>query len=595
MNRKFNRWLKGALVGTAVIAGFASCADDHFDINPSVAGRNTLWENISSNQDLSEFADILQRVRYSKSEGITTVETYADLFSNNQTFTVWAPKNGTFDYTKYDALLDTQDPLDAYRVEQELIRNSMVRFSYVMTGSDSIRLKMFNNKTAVFNCGTATMKGQKILTPNVGSSNGILHIVDGAVAYQPNMYEYISSAEGLDSLYAFLSKYQKTEFSEALSTSGPTVDGLVTWVDSVFVTNNEFLNGIRAYLTREDSSYVMVMPTNEAWITALNNTKKYYNYKISYNQDVATTTPEGKDTLISGVKTEFTQLELDSLVEYRAKAAIASNLVFNANAQWGKSHSDFAVEGACDSLESTAGRVFHDPFSARLFAGASPAEVSNGYAYIVNSFNYRPEDSWAKEKIYETENFAVLESADANCLANTVSERVSDFTALEDSFGIEAIDTVISYTAFQMSPKTSTSNPGATFMLKNTLSCKYDIYVLLAYNSYDNKPNKFQVSLAYDTESKREKNERLKNPNEADENYGSTYFVNKAPYIDESGRPHLVDSVLVAKDFELPICYEGLDNAYVTINIKSNLRSSERNKYSRELLIDKIVLKAKEN
>jgi hypothetical protein len=117
----------------------------------------------------------------------------------------------------------------------------------------------------------------------------------------------------------------------------------------------------------------------------------------------------------------------------------------------------------------------------------------------------------------------------------------------------------------------------------------------MAYNSYDNKPNKFQVAIAYDTESKREKNERLKNPNEGDEYYNTTYFVNKAPYIDETGRPHYVDSVLVAKDFELPVCYEGLDNAYVTLNIKSNLRSSERNKYSRELLIDKIVLKAKEN
>ena len=110
MKRKFNRWLKGAFISSVVIAGLTSCADDHFDINPSVSGRNTLWENISSNEDLSEFADILQRVKYSKSEGITTVETYADLFSNNQTFTVWAPKNGSFDYEKYDALLETGDP-----------------------------------------------------------------------------------------------------------------------------------------------------------------------------------------------------------------------------------------------------------------------------------------------------------------------------------------------------------------------------------------------------------------------------------------------------------------------------------------------------
>ena len=69
---------------------------------------------------------------------------------------------------------------------------------------------------------------------------------------------------------------------------------------------------------------------------------------------------------------------------------------------------------------------------------------------------------------------------------------------------------------------------------------------------------------------------------------------NKSPYVDENGEYRLVDSVLVAKDFEFPVCYKGLTDAYATLTIKGYFKSTEKNKYSREIHIDKIVLKAKE-
>ena len=62
MNKKHIKYLQGAIMGAACVAALASCADDHFDINPDVAGRTTLWENIKSNENLSQFASILNRV-----------------------------------------------------------------------------------------------------------------------------------------------------------------------------------------------------------------------------------------------------------------------------------------------------------------------------------------------------------------------------------------------------------------------------------------------------------------------------------------------------------------------------------------------------
>lgn len=591
MNNKIFKWLQVAFVGTVAFCGFTACADDHFDIKPEVEGRKTLWENISSNEDLSEFADLLQRINYSKSEGVSTVETYADLFGGNQTFTVWAPKNGSFDYAKYDALLKTGDAADAYIVEKEFVRNCMTRFSHLVMGEDSTRLLLFNGKNVMFRSKTATIKDQQIVQSNIGATNGVLHVIDGAIPYQPNIYEFLSSREDIDSVSSFITGFQEIVFDELQSTQGPTVNGQVTWVDSIFQTSNLYFSYLGTDLTREDSSYAMIIPTNDAWTGALEKVKPYFVYKTNYKQDVATVTPEGKDTLIEGVETKFTEEELDSIVNFRVKNAISQNLVFNINAQHGYDYTQFGVEGACDSLVTASGTTFYNPYSARLFNGAEPIEVSNGYAYIVDKFNYRPSDSWAEDLEIEAESGANIETADRNTIPGreTVSYKVTyDFN--------EAVkDTTIKYGAYVMTPSSSSVHPGATFILRDLLSCKYDIYVLVAYNNSDNKPNKFQATLAYDEPTKRNNNKRLKNENEDDpDNFNTNYFSNKSPYVDENGEYRLVDSVLVAKDFEFPVCYKGLTDAYATLTIKGYFKSTEKNKYSREIHIDKIVLKAKE-
>ncbi len=586
MNKGYIKWFKGALLGTAVVTVVAACTDDHFDIDSTVSGRQTLWENIKGNSELSEFADLLDRVKYSQSETQPTDETYAQLFSSAQSFTVWAPQNGTFDYQKYDALLNTGNQADAYKVEQELIRNCMTRFSHVMSGTASTRLNLFNGKTALFDCKEAEMKGQKIVAPNIGATNGVLHIIDGAVEYQPNLYEFLSTRPELEFLTEFISKYTETKFDETLSTQGPTVDGMVTWVDSVFTTSNEYLTyTVNAHLTREDSTYAMVMPTNTAWNTALAMTEKYYKYKDVYEQDVATVTAEGNDTIITGVETTFTLEELDSIMEFRSKNAIVQNLVFNANTQWGKNYEDFSVEGACDSLESTTGVVFEDPFSARLFDGAAPIETSNGYAYIVDNFNYLPDQSWADEIVVEAERN--VETADSKTigLSTTFNITLTDTThVLQDS--------IAKYSAYVISPRGSASTPSATFILRDLLSCKYDIYVLIAFNDQYRKPNKFSATLSYHIQGTKTKHQQAKLDNP--DGVNGRNFINREPKIENGKWEYVVDTVCLARDFEFPVCYEGLENAYATIAIANTAKNTETNVYAKEIRIDKFILKAKD-
>lgn len=594
MNKKYIKWFGGTLMGTALMAGLGSCSDDHFNINPDVAGRSSLWKNIESNEELSEFADILRRVYYSKSEGSVTPQTYAELLDNDQTFTIWAPKNGTFGYQHYDNLLKDGTVESAYTVEKELIRNSLARYSYVLSGADSTDIELFNSKTAMFNCAKGTIKNCNIVQPNIGANNGILHIVDQAISYQPNLYEYIATIPELDSLNAFIRKYEIIDFNEDASTQGPTVDGEITWVDSVTFVNNEFLNTISAYINREDSCYAMIMPTNEAWKQAIEMSKSYYKFRDSYTQTVVTENPDGTEATTSKT-TSFTPEELDSVTEWYMKRAVAQNLVFNANYQYGYSYKDFAVPGACDSLSSTiqsnslTNTAFYAPECAYLFDGAEPTTLSNGYAYVVNNFNFKPSLSWAFDKEISASRTSNIETYSKCSLVPYTWEYHIVGTG-EDG---EVIDTTASYNIVKTVQQSSSSLPEVTFKIPNTLSCKYDIYVLMAYNTEADKPTKFRAQLSYHTESKPTVTTTTLNVPEGEDGSG-TSFENEAPHFDENGNLQIMDSVLLAKDFEFPVAYMGLDDAYVTLKIVCYVSSRETSKYTREMWIDKIIFKAKD-
>ncbi|MBQ2182279.1 MAG: hypothetical protein II400_08550, partial [Bacteroidaceae bacterium] len=272
-----------------------SCTDDHFTVDPEVAGRSTIWETIQTTSNLSQFADILKSVQYSKTRGTTTRQTYADLLNHDQTFTVWAPADGTFDYEACKKLIASGSE-GAYKVETELIRNCMARYTHLLSGDKVEEIKLFNDKSAIFNCASQMLKNQKIRTSNIGTSNGVVHIIDGAPEYLPNVYEFIESQAGLDSLWLFLKNYEELEFNENQSTKGPIVNGDITWADSVTNLTNRYFNVIGAYLNREDSSYAMVMPNNDAWTVGYNKIKGYYVYQPEYQQTIVSVDETGKET-----------------------------------------------------------------------------------------------------------------------------------------------------------------------------------------------------------------------------------------------------------------------------------------------------------
>ena len=99
-----------------MLFGTASCSDDHFDVIPeSATGAQNLWENILGNGETNDLAAIMRRTIVMKSEtdrqGFRNGEmlTYDKLLSDPQAYTVWAPKDGTYDASYYTNLLDQRD------------------------------------------------------------------------------------------------------------------------------------------------------------------------------------------------------------------------------------------------------------------------------------------------------------------------------------------------------------------------------------------------------------------------------------------------------------------------------------------------------
>ena len=650
IRKNINNGLRTALLaiplmgcGSALL--FTGCQDDHFDIvSTQLTGDKTIWQNIQSHPELSQFADILQSVRYSQTEEKTTNETYADIFNGDQVFTVWAPANGKFNYDYYKQLLATGIRDSIYKVETELIRNNMTRFSNVISGNDSVKLSLFNSKFAWLNYDNKTIKGVEITTPNIGSSNGVLHITDGSVAYQPNLYEYLATRTDLDSINKFIKSFQTTEFNENASTQGPTVNGVATWVDSITYMSNQYTTSfMNAYINREDSNYVMILPTNEAWDNILEKTKKYYKYKVGSYQQY---TYDGQSNKTE-TRTALTQAQADSLQNLFAKNAICQNLTYNANWQYGRipitSISDIkAADARMDSLRTTSGMKFKKTGTlngtnspsftieiddyAKMFGNADPVELSNGYAYTVNEFTY-PHTSFAAN--YDMTARACYETASSNIAVNpnyswtkvdhvevldTIYNEETGEPEVDEETGevltnvIASRDSIYKYN-YMVFTASGNSQPRIWFALENVLSCKYDIYVVVGYNYEAGRQNRFTATIRYsgETTSSNIPSYVCLNPNEDAVDatgasiYGDTHFVNKKPVIDDNLVTSYTDTICIAKDFEFPVSYygiqalDGMANTYPVLELMMDVSNSlATTTYTRELRINAIILKSKE-
>ena len=163
-------------------AAFDGCADwdDHYDANSELLDtqQSTLWENIANTDNLSQFASLLKKADYDA------------VLNASQTYTVWAPVNGSFDY-------ETLNAFSAERLRKEFIENHIARSNYPASGVlATLPIYTLNEKLSHFNGDLYyDMQGVSVVRPNLASENGTIHVLGGKIPYVQNIYESLNVNE----------------------------------------------------------------------------------------------------------------------------------------------------------------------------------------------------------------------------------------------------------------------------------------------------------------------------------------------------------------------------------------------------------------
>lgn len=541
MNKHSFRIFHASFTAALLLLALNSCSDawnSHYDTNLGLNSDKTLWGDMQSQDNLSDFREILEATHVSSYSNASTVS-FAELLNSEQTFTIWAPINGSFNK---DSLLNLCLTETGQRVvERSFVRNHIARYLFSVTTTTDLDVMLLNGKEK-------SLKGfvfgnVNITTPNIVAKNGVLHILNGKINYSANIYESLSNDQNLSKLSAFLKAFQKDSLDEFASVSSGIVDGKTVYVDSVLIEKNALLTEL-GFLNDEDSAYMLIAPSDIAWDAAYAKIYPYFDFSFIENAD--------------------------SLQNYWTKHNLISDLIFNANLQ--TSANDSLVSTKYNSMLPLQ-HVFQKPFQPGgiLSEVTDSTKCSNGTIYKVDKWPFSIQQSFFKPLKSEGEQESnILTFAQATLNLRSVIGK-----GLSNNAYLDVVPTA--------------SYPTITFQVKNTLAGKYDVCIVFApqtvyktpVSQADSveafKPCKFRATLYYVDETGAAKTFNCAN--------GGT-FTNNA---------YKVDTVCVAPDFKFPTCNLNQNEVTVSLKIQSFITTRELATYNREMFIDCIYLKPRED
>lgn len=541
-------------MAAAALLAATSCSDfsDYNDtpVSDVQQADRTLWENISQNDQLSDFATLVKKAGFD------------DELSQPHYYTVWAPLNGTYDAS---SLMSA----DSATVLYQFVKSHIAEYNHSVSGPVDERIHALNRKSFAFEGdGQYTYAGQSLRQINLPNSNGIMHLLDGAARFYPNLYEYLFSCEDIDSVATFFKRYETSVLDTKNSVLGPTINGKQTYIDSVMITSNSLLNRIKAKLDKEDSTYTMLVPTNEAWQAHYDKISKCYNYintTVAQNIDEATSTSSAPTASVT-VDAAYTK---DSLTRLH----LVSDLVYNNNNYYNNWLIDDTVE-PYDTLYSTTYGYMTNP--QEIMSRVIDREtMSNGTFCLVDSLAFRPWESWC---------YSLGQSPLYSRTWTGSNTMVYIDKSLFDSFKYVPQNPSQKQLGYLwVTPLSNYGKPQLDVKLRNVLSTTYNIYIVLApgqdvgEDADGNKflkPNMLDFTLSYcDAKGKL-----------------ATQKLNQKVVND----PTRVDTLAVGT-FTFPVAYAGLgDNVYPNLKITTDFGVFDKAKmaaYTRDFSIISILMR----
>mgnify|MGYP002624677326 CR=1 FL=1 len=526
--------LLGAAFFTLHSSFFVSCSDwdDHYEEPTTQAGAEpTLWQAMQQRHELSDFCEVLSNTKVLRQHRKTSVS-YSDLLNGDQTFTVLAPVNGSFNKDSVLNLLQT-DRGDSM-VVRSFVGNHL---SYSLTNDVATPTDFFllNSKRATI--GNNEALGVHVSESNVRARGGILHVLDKTLPYRNNLYEIMLNDPRYSLIGEQLNSYAIDEFDPVSSVEGGMVDGEQIYVDSVFIERNRLLEAVGS-LAAEDSSFIFLVPTADEWQRVWQEAMDYYRFDARVENG-------------------------DSLQRFWANYALLNDAVFSRTIQ--ASPTDSLKTYAYDKHYPQY-HVFHKPFEeGGILYGATATDYSNGTLYTTSHWPFLPQTTYQREIKAEGENTVLM--IESQLCTYTTRRHVADSVSENEYLVI--------------TPATTTSNWNMTFKLVNTLAGTYDICaVVLPATVYDPnakvRPCKFQADVNYVDESGASK----------------TFNCNNEKFTTD---PLHVDTVVLAEDFKFPVCNYDQTNMKFTVKLKCNITARETANYSREMFLDCIYLRPKKN
>lgn len=412
----------------------------------------------------------------------------------------------------------------------EFIENHIARFSYSILGNIDEKITMLNDKVIKlkFENGKYMFGNIEIISRNKVVNNGILHIIKSELEFYPNIWEFLPKETGIDSICKYLYSFNQLIFDEKNSIPGDVNEsGQTVYLDSVFINSNKMFKTV-GFLNNEDSVYNIIIPNNNAWNSSYTKIKEYFRF-YNQNQSIA-----------------------DTLQRHYTSLALVRDLSFSQTIQL----------SPADSLTSTSRNVFYQP--AYLFDNSRLVNVSNGKIFITNELLYKHYDSWNKKIIVEAEKITGRE--------NTLS---SVYT--RSSSGGLVVPGISGSKYLEISPTSSASNPTVTFEIPNTLSAAYNIYCVFVPKTISNTPEadlkscKAYFQLTYLKEN----------------GSSTTQNFTVGDFVSEKDKLH---KMLVTSNFKFPFANYGQDIVSVKLKVISNVKQNETTLYTRDMLIDCIVL-----
>ena len=415
-------------------------------------------------------------------------------------------------------------------IVKEFIGNHIARLSYSVLGLIDEKVTMLNTKVLrlKYTDGKFLFGNIEIIERNNVVNNGILHTLKSEVAFYPNIWEYLPKNAEIDSVYKYLYSFNQIVFDEKHSIPGDVNEsGQLVYLDSVFINSNKMFRTV-GYLNNEDSTYSILLPNNKAWNSSYAKIKNYFKF-FNQNQSVA-----------------------DTLQRHYTTLALVRDLSFSNSMQIAPT----------DSMISTSGNIFYTP--SYLFDNAKTLSVSNGKIFISDSLLFNHYDSWNKKINVEAEKISGRE--------NTLSTVFS-----RSSAGSVIVPGISGNKYIEVTPTSTASNPTITFEIPNTLSANYNIYCVFVPKTINNtpvsdlKPCKVYYQLTYMKEN----------------GLSTTQNFTTGNYISEKDKLH---KMLVTSNFKFPFANYGQDVVSVKLKVISNVKQSETTQYTRDMLIDCIIL-----